>query len=156
MGCDIHCYLEVRHFRYNDKDRNNGVWANADKWVRNSFSVLYPEDNEPKYHVDEPITRHRNYFLFAALAGVRNYWDVKPVRDAKGMPDDAADEVKAECERYGVDGHSHSWLTFRELANYEWPKECKHEAQRIIDKMSVHLKGNTTADDVRIVFWFDN
>ncbi|MBH9645074.1 hypothetical protein [Burkholderia vietnamiensis] len=74
----------------------------------------------------------RNYDLFAMLADVRNgrgFAGCKtgegfnPIAEPKGIPDDASDEFKAIAEQWGCDGHSHSYLTLRELLDYDWTQE---------------------------------
>lgn len=35
------------------------------------------------------------------------------------MPDDINDVIKGENERWGCDGHSHSWVTLQELYDYQ-------------------------------------
>ena len=52
----------------------------------------------------------RNYELFGALANVRT-WDDDPNREPKGLPEDVSLGVLDESNRWGVDGHSHSWDT---------------------------------------------
>lgn len=145
MGCDIHAFLEVKHYKYNDKERKNGIWVNADKWTRNEDVVLYPEDYGRKYEVkyEDRIYACRNYLLFAILANVRNHWDIKPISKPKGVPEDVTEEVKRECEYWDCDGHSHSYLTLTELLNFDqWdtPDEdvdyafCKEEVKELEEK----------------------
>lgn len=71
----------------------------------------------------------RNYDLFGMLANVRNGWGFagcdtgdgfKPIAMPKGVPDDASDYYLRKVEEWGCDGHSHSWLTIRELLEYDW------------------------------------
>ncbi len=131
MGCDIHLYLEKRIFRFDDKNKENGIWVSADKWTVEEWKVLYPEDYENNFSVNynDRIYSGRNYDLFAILADVRNgrgFAGVKtregfnPISYPKGLPDDISTEVKREAESWGADGHSHSWLTLKELLDYDW------------------------------------
>lgn len=122
MGCDIHLFVEKRFFRYNDKNKKDGVWVNADKWSINEYHYLYPDDKESRLHVDRDDCFYtgRNYNLFAILANVRNDYGFIPISMPKGLPDDISPEIKAEANFYGADGHSHSWLTLKELLEYDW------------------------------------
>lgn len=163
MGCDVHAYLEVRRFKHDDTERLNGVWINADKWSRNEFSALYPEENEQKWEIeyDDRIWTQRWYYLFAILAGVRNAWDIKPISEKKGFPSDASEEVNGEYEHWSGDGHSHTWLTLKELE--EWggwdtvTEDLRDNFNKVtIDRMKQKVNTSVTRDDVRMVFWFDN
>lgn len=98
MGCDIHIYAEKRV---------GGKWQKA----------------------TDDIDRGRNYDLFAMLANVRNGTGFagcdtgdgfKPIAMPKGLPADVSRAVKKESDGWGVDGHSHSWLTVAELLAYDW------------------------------------
>lgn len=71
----------------------------------------------------------RNYNLFAILADVRNgrvFAGVKtgegynPITIPKGVPNDASDVYKREVEMWGTDAHSESYLTLKELKEYDW------------------------------------
>jgi hypothetical protein len=103
MGCDIHEWVEVRDPSANDV----GPWK---------LSSYDPE-------------LFRNYDMFAILANVRNghgFAGVKtgegfiPISMPRGVPEDASDEYKHQVEEWGVDGHSHSWLTLREIREFDW------------------------------------
>ena len=61
------------------------------------------------------IYNGRCYELFATLANVRNDADITPISNPKGLPVDASDYVKERAKSWGHDGHSHSWLTAKEL-----------------------------------------
>jgi len=95
MGCDIHLHVEKRV---------NGEW----------------EETECNNVYDG-----RNYTLYAALAGVRNYDRFTPIAEPKELPKDVSAEVYNESERWGCDGHSHSWLTLTELLNFDWSQKIK-------------------------------
>jgi hypothetical protein len=127
MGCDIHAYLEVKRYSYDDDKRENGIWVNADKWTVDESHIQYPEDYPNRFHIDydDRIYSGRNYCLFAVLANVRNYWDeIKPISNPKGLPVDVSDETKQQSDDYGCDGHSHSYLTLKEILEYAgWNKE---------------------------------
>lgn len=119
MGCDIHLYVERRV---------DGKWVTADKWTPNKYAG---EEGEPPMALeyDDRFYTGRNYNLFAILADVRNghgFAGIKtsggfvPIAEPRGIPDDACPEYRAESERYGEDGHSHSYFTVAELLTYDW------------------------------------
>lgn len=62
----------------------------------------------------------RNYRVFAVLADVRNGLGFNPIDYPRGLPDDVTEEVKEESDSYGEDGHSHSYLTLREIKEFDW------------------------------------
>lgn len=61
---------------------------------------------------------HRNYTLFAILAGVRNYDYNIPINSAKGVPADASNEYLDAVNEMEGDGHNHSYLTLQEILDY--------------------------------------
>lgn len=78
---------------------------------------------------DDYDLRGRNYNWFAILADVRNGSGFAgcdtgdkftPIAMPRGLPDDASPEIKRESDQWGVDGHSHSWFTLREILDYDW------------------------------------
>lgn len=111
MGCDIHFYVEKKI---------DGVWQMQGKLV----------DDDGWKHVNGPSFYDvRNYNLFAILADVRNgrgFAGIKtgegfnPISDPRGVPEDASDEYKQLVDCWGVDGHSHSHHTLRQLLDYDW------------------------------------
>src|SRR5262245_50799778 len=113
MGCDIHCWAEVRE---GGACRKVGrIWATPWEWEEDGLT-------------DEPYWM-RNYDLFAMLAGVRNYDDaIIPLSLPRGLPADASSEVQAISDEYGRDGHSHSWHSLRHLLEYpQWDKTYSGE-----------------------------
>lgn len=77
----------------------------------------------------------RNYDVFSILADVRNgygFAGVKtgegfnPISNPKGLPNDVSELVYDASDAWGVDGHSHSYLTLRELLDYDWNQVTKH------------------------------
>jgi hypothetical protein len=62
----------------------------------------------------------RAYFMYGFLAGVRNYSDVPPLAEPRGFPDDASDYARDLSGRWGMDGHSHSWLSVKELTEFNY------------------------------------
>lgn len=111
MGCDIHMFVEQRK-----KIKDAVKWVSGDYFKMNPFAG---ERHENQYEILE-LHGNRNYSLFTTLAGVRDYGGKTiPVSDLKGMPDDACDFVNQSCEDWEGDGHSHSWLSLKEIREYQ-------------------------------------
>ena len=108
MGCDIHPHVERRV---------NGKWEVLES--------------------DPPALKHRNYNTFAILADVRNgsgFAGIRtgggfnPIAEPRGLPDDLSDElqgVKEERRAYEDEprwfgDHSFTWLTLREILEYDY------------------------------------
>lgn len=159
MGCDIHLYGEKKitpkWFEFWKKQK----WVSIDKWSNNED---YPEDSDREFTIkyEERIyTDGRNYNLFCALAGVRS-WEflnaVTPVSNPKGIPINSCSEIINEVKSWDSDGHSHSFLTLKELMDYDWSnwgKTCDRFKSEVFPKLQ---KGSSNPDNVRIVFFFDN
>lgn len=162
MGCDIHLWTEVRR---------NGKWETAGAWVENRY--YESEDNESVYNrprIREEFYGSRNYSLFALLAGVRGeHPDAPPLAPDRGLPADVSAEVQKYSDLMAGDGHSHTYLTLREILDFAYGNGygqrgenrfadySKEFAEETIRKLTVLAKDPAlTADDVRIVFWFDN
>jgi hypothetical protein len=91
-------------------------WVSGDYFKYNPFNGIYDDERLELIH----LYSGRDYGLFSTLAGVRDYSNlVVPVSEPKGMPDDCCEFIKEQCDRYGKDGHSHSWLTLKELRDYQ-------------------------------------
>ena len=142
MGCDIHMHIEVKV---------DGVW---------------------NYYGGPKVSR--NYWLFANMAGVRNYWDIKPICEPKGLPDDATEITKIHYGIWDGDAHSTSWLGPAEVVelrkrlqaakDIEWPENDLEygilHAYLPENPISIAEGLDATdsfpAEDLRLVFWFDN
>ena len=114
MGCDIHLYTEIKR-HVNDTD----MWVNADHWSINPY-YKYCDEEDKKWEKELEVVsiyQGRNYELFDILAGVRGYGHDK-ISVPKGLPVDVCDVVKAESDRWGSDGHSHSYFTLKEMIDY--------------------------------------
>lgn len=111
MGCDIHIYTEVK--------REN-KWVHADYFRRNRYKN---EQDKEEFTVCE-IYQGRNYRLFSVLANVRNYEKLnKYISEPKGLPDNCSTFVKTLSDEWDTDGHSHSFLTLKELKDYKFVLE---------------------------------
>lgn len=172
MGCDIHMFVEYR------KVGDIGQWE-ADE--RQQAEHDYGDNGEIEYtHYGDCDQIGRDYKLFGFLAGVRGGMS-SCIFDPRGMPEDASDYVKAACEKWGVDGHSHHYLTFTELyrvideyraseveearQDKQDTSEAKRVYQNLLDYIEEgrakrkHLCPEGLFDleaDARVVFWFDN
>lgn len=94
-----------------------------------------------KWHIQEPIYGMRNYAIFAKLFGVRNHFDYEPLAQDRGLPEDTAEDIKFWAGDYGLDGHSHSYITAKELEQIGW-KETKQSPYIYYSK--VHDDGTET------------
>lgn len=116
MGCDIHLFTEAEKVIDGQKK-----WVNVDNWkvdhYDDSFTLRSAYDG-------------RNYRVFAILAGVRNFREPleAPICEARGLPKDVSDTVKKDSDKWGIDGHSHSWLTMRELLHYQAENSTRQQS----------------------------
>lgn len=171
MGCDIHPYVEAR-------PGSHGAWiavVETDAPARKALVRRITEPGMPEAAIDSivrlsDLASHddidedgfpqiewdimRHYDLFAVLAGVRNYGDRQlPISSPRGLPPDVSSLIQKASDRWDSDGHSHSYLTLRELlAN----KERLDGMALVLEGMRALVTGPVTPDDVRMVFWFDN
>ena len=117
-------------------------------------------------HYDQPEF-DRDYALFEKMAGVRGNI-ANAIASPRGLPDDATSSTRFDSDNWDSDGHSHSWLSSKEIHELaEW--EEKRGAGTFKRKWDRWLFGNNYSDfikypdsrakgleDVRFVFWFDN
>lgn len=136
MGCDIHLYTEKRQV--------DGTWV-AIEGVNEPKVKEYEELAEkcksrgesPDYWLERVkelregdfnfIWDDRSYILFAILAGVRNSYQVTPISAPKGLPSDISEVAKERADYWGVDGHSHSYLTVAELSAFDGDQGFQQE-----------------------------
>ncbi|QDP66012.1 MAG: hypothetical protein GOVbin631_73 [Prokaryotic dsDNA virus sp.] len=105
MGCDIHIHCEAKRHLNGEK-----VWLCSDHFEIDHYDGEYTV---------VPIYSGRDYRLFSALASVRSDGSQLNELEPKGMPSDCSKQISDDCERWGLDGHSHSYLTLFELYNYQ-------------------------------------
>lgn len=111
MGCDIHMFCE-QYKTINGKKR----WINKDYWIKNPY--FGTDDYEKEYSCVE-LHGGLDYSMFTALCGVRDYIEKSPmISPPKGLPDDCCDEIKLASAYWGSDGHSHSYVTLREVKGF--------------------------------------
>jgi hypothetical protein len=120
MGCDVHWMCERIETHWKTKEEK---WVNCDHFKLNRD--YDPEDTDDryfskKYEVVPVANDRRNYDLFAVLADVRNYNGIiTPISPPKGIPEDVSPVIREEIEYWDSDGHSHSYLTLKELKDYQ-------------------------------------
>ena len=111
----------------------------------------------------------RHYALFSVMANVRNYPRThQPISEPKGLPEDVSELTKMCSDYFGVDGHSHSWLSAKEIVQlHKWMDDqgpmYSHDANFPYlcgSHFDAFLKYPEEfpdeIEDVRYVFWFDN
>lgn len=173
MGCDIHMCVERRSDRYGG---GKTEWVNGDY-----FSIKDPYDSECA-PIRQDLYSDRNYALFAVLANVRNrgYGEAYPyIDEPRGLPNDVTEYVKDEYEAWDMDAHSCSYFTLREILEFYYDKSPRNDfgydilnplierlKQRAADFYIIHefeWNGGIPTDElykkaenIRIVFWFDN
>lgn len=124
----------------------------------------------------------RNYMLFAKMGEPhRNDFGIIPISAPKGLPHDATELTLLHSEKFGPDGHSHSWLNAKEISELHafiespdnpeswFEGRCNDRLMWSHDNMPYfmgnHLSGffdypedfeGTGIEDVRYVFFFDN
>lgn len=120
MGADIHFYVEKKI---------DGKWQMHGTVEREDSG-----DDGEWMRVCNGFSDYRCYNAFAILAGVRNgsgFAGIKtgkgfnPISEPRGIPEDASDEYKQIAAQWGVDGHSHSYHTLRQLLDYDWMQETQ-------------------------------
>jgi len=116
----------------------------------------------PYPYSDQPYGG-RCYRLFGLLAGVRDTSMEMVVPDRYDqLPPDVSDEIKNISDDHGFDGHSHNYLTLKELMGSKYYKMSSDELMHdgidpyFFKTMVPDLQKFGNPDDIRIVFWFDN
>lgn len=130
MGCDIHMYIEYR--------QGNGMpWLaddhhepKAKEYCSNCEHCLkgqYLECEDAYVHYNQVVATGRNYWLFGLLANVRGDGPRNPL----GLPNDVSSVIKAASDRYGSDGHSHSYIYLE-----DFKKVLFEEYQVLVDNFN--------------------
>lgn len=114
MGTDI-------HLRVQRKENDKWVWADG---IGDTFD--WERDDGKTFYSD------RNYRLFSILADVRNgrgFAGVytgegfNPIAEPRGLPEDMRSMSGKEVWDAELGEHSYSWLTVKELVDYDWSQE---------------------------------
>lgn len=139
MGCDIHFYAEKRNV-------DTGKWELIGEAQREDLG----DGDVDIFHEGLSFYNGRNYDLFAILADVRNghgFAGIKtgggfvPIAEPRGIPEDASEDCRLLCEHYGVDGHSHSYHTLRQLLDYDWTQTTSKQGWCSFREWSRWFKG---------------
>lgn len=127
-----------------------------------------------EWHHYSALNLDRNYLAFAKMADVRNDGEVVPIAARRGIPDDATFLTKFDADHWGLDAHSHSWLTDEEvgvLAKFmneemkkyraEWWNFEHHWFGYLFSNGYGYVKSRpgdypVGVEDARVIFWFDN
>lgn len=155
MGADIHSFVEIR---------KDGKWELFDGEVFEDYGDS---------RTSEPFGR-RSYSVFGFLADVRNYSHCPVICDPKGLPDDSewlnqpskyayeTNPMNGEVIPYSeretnkqniindMNYHSHSWLTLKELLDFDYSKtlEDRRYNETIIDNNgSTFINGRAEAKE---------
>lgn len=171
MGCDIHTFVEG----YREYVKGKGFWVSLDSWEVNEEYFFNEDDTyHPREYIvsyDDAVAKKRNYPFFALLADVRNGYNIPPLSEPKGLPDDLSKQVKEQYEFMKSDYHSASYFTLQELkeAKMNHINEVLTDEQRSLvesafDDLLTQLKKKANprlyrkilSNQIRFVFWFDN
>lgn len=109
MGCDIHSAAI-------DADGND--ITSQGKW---SDGKTANPDCEYTVGEGEPFV-WRSYAVFGFLAGVRNYSEVTPIAEPRGLPDGL--KFDTDDDNY-LGEHSFSWLSIAELSAFDYDAEME-------------------------------
>lgn len=110
MGCDIHTMVDI--------------WENG-QWVlcKGHYSPFTDEAGYP-----------RDYNTFSFLANIRNEVGCPYISEPRGLTEERKEETKEESyhghSNYYDSYHSHSWITLKELLEYDYKKLFKDERTR--------------------------
>lgn len=158
MGCDIHIVAERQ---------------TADGWERMHVPVTVGDEH------DDDVFNWRQYGMFAFFAGVRNRYDIPPISEPRGKPDDFRwwnfdlwnDGDDSGFDDINEDLHSVSWLSIKELEDFDYDAEIllteDETADEIVCSVTTYreflgeyyfaaLQAAAQAGVERIVFGFDN
>jgi hypothetical protein len=122
MGCDIHAYLEYQ------------PWGGDSWWTFAALHLL------------------RDYSLFAAINGVRNYEGAEGVVEHRGVPKDCSWQVKQEYTLQVDDWHSATWLDREEVREVCERVPHNREIRAVLGMMRALEQTGPT----RLVLWYDN
>lgn len=124
------------------------------------FDFWVDDTKFPSPYTDQPYIG-QNYNLYGALAGVRNsYMDV--ISKLKGLPNDVSDEICRLSDDWGLDAHSHNYLTVKELVDSNYYKMTDKDLDDVgigtyfFREVINSLLELGDPENVRVVFWFDN
>jgi hypothetical protein len=111
MGCDIHIYVEIR---------KENKW---ELFELEHFTLSEWEKRTYKMEKGASPFDWRSYSMYGFLAGVRRS-GVTPIKECKyELPKDVSNEVKNAYIQWEDDAHSASFLTLKELLEFDYNKD---------------------------------
>lgn len=135
MGTDIHPVVQVL--------REAGYWHTV------------ALDTSPQMQYGEgrtwPLLESRDYTVFAVLANVRNgrgfagvytHDPVRPIALPRGLPDDFC---KPDPDLFWMGEHDFSWVTLRELLDYDWDQKVVEGGVVTADEYDAWQRSGTLA-----------
>lgn len=169
MGCDIHCYAEMK--------------LQGKYQMIRTLPIV-----ESKEYQKKQVFSQRDYPLFAFLNDVRNQFYIREPEFCWGneLPEDISPRIRKEINHWGIDGHSHSYITLQQALDVKGTaiaiqeensdefllcvggEEMSHDITyrelldstewypRIAQLKVIADEYNRSYDEVRIIFWFDN
>lgn len=155
MGCDIHAVIERKKYTEKEIEKLKGIGSawEAKKWV-----------------IVGELDIDRHYGLFAVLSEVRKYgWEISRISHPLTIENHEAVEIEPSyvtmgyINDYDTDGHSHSYISLKELMEADISSPLFKELQiedifrDIIHKIEKLISNTSfTNEDIRMVFFFDN
>lgn len=153
MGADIHIFPEYR--------------VDGGAWQSHPDITVELEDKGTAYeftYISYNSGIHRDYNLFAALAGVRGRGP-----EPKGLPPGISPIVQQAIDNWEGDGHSYSYISledfavvlrdrgYRNIGELAIFKSCKKIYKELseIDKILLDSEKGSTVE-FRVIFFFDN
>ena len=131
----------------------------TDIWIH----IEHKSRKTNKYVYDFEADGERIYALFGVLAGTRG--SCEPIYEPRGLPDDITPKTLKIYKEFGVDAHTPSWLTTKELRECldQTIKEYENGEEEIISWLKPYeniyeymKQSEDEGEPSRIVFWFDN
>lgn len=144
-------------------------WSDADEVDYSEeelkFTVrLERAEGDPPFKTVEPYG-NRNYLLFAALADVRNGYGfagidtgdaIEYMDEPRGIPDDCSPEWQEYTDMWGLDGHSASYFTVREIEEWEgWEQTATIRGVVTAEEYERCKRENDTPDSYSGEIWGD-
>ena len=82
------------------------------------------------------VPNERNYDWFGLLAEVRNYVNAIPISPLRGIPDELSDKTRDAIKEWNADGHSYSYLTWKDFKVYDWEQTFTDGRKSLMVKKS--------------------
>lgn len=112
MGRDIHAFIEVRKSK-------KSAWEFFGNFYEDDFKLIKSKSLDRYIPIIFELSKGRNYFLFAILAGFNNENNVRTIKETSGLPEGLSFGTKVQ-KVFWNHGHSHNWFTLKELMDYDW------------------------------------